>query len=76
MLADTAFPLFFILEGQSMNVGVIGYGSMGKMILQKFAESGIIKCEELFISNKEKSEILFAMKFLAGYNVSMRMFEI
>ena len=40
-----------------MNVGIIGYGSMGKMILEKFAESGIIKNKELFISNKHIEEI-------------------
>lgn len=40
-----------------MNVGIIGYGSMGKMILEKFAESGIIKNKELFISNKHIEKI-------------------
>ena len=40
-----------------MNVGIIGYGSMGKMILEKFAESGIIKYKELFISNRHIEKI-------------------
>lgn len=40
-----------------MNVGVIGYGSMGKMILEKFAESGTINYKELFISNRNIEKI-------------------
>ena len=40
-----------------MNVGIIGYGSMGKMILEKFAESGIIKYKELFVSNRHIEKI-------------------
>ena len=34
-----------------MKVGIIGYGSMGKMLLWKFAESGIDK-SDLFVSNR------------------------
>lgn len=40
-----------------MNVGIIGYGSMGQMLLEKFAESGIIKFKELFISNRHIEKI-------------------
>lgn len=40
-----------------MNVGIIGYGSMGKMILGKFAESGTISYKELFISNRNIEKI-------------------
>ena len=40
-----------------MNVGVIGYGSMGRMILEKFAESGTINNKELFISNRNIEKI-------------------
>jgi pyrroline-5-carboxylate reductase len=34
-----------------MRVGIIGYGSMGKMLLAKFSESGIGR-EDLSVSNR------------------------
>ena len=34
-----------------MKTGIIGYGSMGKMLLWKFSESGINR-EDLFVSNR------------------------
>lgn len=34
-----------------MKVGIIGYGSMGKMLLWKFSESGIDK-DDLYVSNR------------------------
>lgn len=40
-----------------MKIGIIGYGSMGKMLLTKFSESGKVKCDELFISNRTISKI-------------------
>lgn len=40
-----------------MNIGIIGYGSMGKMILEKIAESGTINHKELFISNRNIEKI-------------------
>lgn len=40
-----------------MNIGIIGYGSMGKMILEKLAESGMIDHRELFISNRRIEKI-------------------
>ncbi|MDE6742900.1 MAG: NAD(P)-binding domain-containing protein [Lachnospiraceae bacterium] len=49
-----------------MNVGIIGYGSMGQMLLEKFAESGIIKFKELFISNRHIEKIHHLTTF---YNV-------
>lgn len=35
-----------------MKVGVIGYGSMGKMILEKIAESKEIQNKDLYIANR------------------------
>lgn len=40
-----------------MNIGIIGYGSLGQMILEKFAKSGIVKHKELFISNRHIEKI-------------------
>ena len=34
--------------GAFMNVGIIGYGSMGRMLLEKFAASGIAPDKLLF----------------------------
>ena len=49
-----------------MNVGIIGYGSTGQMLLEKFAEPGIIKYKELFISNRHIEKIHHLTTF---YNV-------
>lgn len=49
-----------------MNIGIIGYGSMGKMILEKLAESGTIDSKELFISNRTIEKINHLKKM---YNV-------
>lgn len=40
-----------------MNVGVIGYGSMGKMLADKFIASGNQKIEELFVANRSKEKL-------------------
>ena len=38
-------------------IGIIGYGSMGRMLLEKFSEAGKVNCDELFISNRTISKI-------------------
>lgn len=38
-------------------IGIIGYGSMGKMLLTKFSESGKVENDGLFISNRTRSKI-------------------
>jgi len=40
-----------------MNVGIIGYGSMGKMLLQKISETGKVNHDKLFVSNRTLSKI-------------------
>ena len=35
-----------------MRVGIIGYGSMGKMLLWKFSEAGTIGKESLYVANR------------------------
>lgn len=40
-----------------MNVGIIGYGSMGKMLLEKFAESGSICSDCLFVYNRNPEKL-------------------
>ena len=40
-----------------MNIGIIGYGSMGKMLAQKFLESGRASKETLFVSNRTKERL-------------------
>ncbi len=49
-----------------MKVGIIGYGSMGKMILEKIAEAKFVECKDLYAANRtyEKIEHLTAV-----YNV-------
>lgn len=40
-----------------MNIGIIGYGSMGKMLAQKFLESGRADKNSLFVSNRTKERL-------------------
>lgn len=40
-----------------MNIGIIGYGSMGKMLTQKFLESGRVSKDTLFVSNRTKERL-------------------
>ncbi len=40
-----------------MNVGIIGYGSMGKMLLQKISETGKVNHDKLSVSNRTLSKI-------------------
>ena len=40
-----------------MNIGIIGYGSMGKMLAQKFLESGRADKNTLSISNRTKERL-------------------
>ena len=40
-----------------MNIGIIGYGSMGKMLAQKFLESGRVNKDTLFVSNRTKERL-------------------
>ena len=40
-----------------MNIGIIGYGSMGKMLAEKFASSGISEIESVFVSNRSKEKL-------------------
>ena len=40
-----------------MKIGIIGYGSMGKMLLWKFAEAGNIEKQDLLVSNRTKEKL-------------------
>jgi len=41
-------------------IGIIGYGSMGRMLLEKFSESGKVRSSELYISSRTLSKIIEA----------------
>ena len=40
-----------------MKIGIIGYGSMGKMLLWKFSEAGNIGKQDLLVSNRTKEKL-------------------
>jgi len=40
-----------------MKVGIIGYGSMGKMLVDQFAASGKMKNQFLLVSNRTKEKL-------------------
>lgn len=44
-----------------MKIGIIGYGSMGKMLLWKFSESGNIAKPDLLVSNRTREKLEEAM---------------
>lgn len=44
-------------EIRMKKTGIIGYGSMGKMLLGKFSESGKLRYDELYISSRTVSKI-------------------
>ena len=43
-----------------MKIGIIGYGSMGKMLLWKFSSNSKIAKEDLFIANRTREKVLEA----------------
>jgi pyrroline-5-carboxylate reductase len=51
------------------NIGIIGYGSMGKMILSKFAQSKIIDESNLFIANRTFEKIMDLNKIYPKINI-------
>ncbi len=40
-----------------MRTGIIGYGSMGKMLLWKFSEAGIVCKDDLFVANRTREKL-------------------
>jgi pyrroline-5-carboxylate reductase len=49
------------------NIGIIGYGSMGAMLLKGFADSKIVDRKKLFISTKTKAKLTELT--MAGFSV-------
>lgn len=41
-----------------MKIGIIGYGSMGKMILEKISESKFVENENIYVANRTYEKIL------------------
>lgn len=39
-------------EKEIMKVGIIGYGSMGKMILEKIAEAEFVRPKDLYVASR------------------------
>jgi pyrroline-5-carboxylate reductase len=52
-----------------MNIGIIGYGSMGKMFLEKFIETNAVKQSNLFVSNRTYEKITDLNKYYPEINV-------
>ena len=44
-------------KGTVMKIGIIGYGSMGKMLLWQFAKQGAVKREDLYASNRTPGKL-------------------
>ena len=57
-----------------MKTGIIGYGSMGKMLLWKFSESGINR-EDLFVSNRTIAKAEEANNTINQYSQQGRRFQ-
>jgi pyrroline-5-carboxylate reductase len=52
-----------------MKISIIGYGSMGKMILDKFIETKTVEQAELFVSNRTYSKIMDLNKLYPQLNI-------
>jgi pyrroline-5-carboxylate reductase len=52
-----------------MNIGIIGYGSMGKMLFEKFIETNAVKQPDLFVSNRTYEKIMELNKYYPKVNV-------
>jgi pyrroline-5-carboxylate reductase len=52
-----------------MNIGIIGYGSMGKMFLEKFIGTNAVKQPNLFVSNRTYEKIIDLNKYYPKINV-------
>lgn len=51
--------MFILVEEEiTVKVGIIGYGSMGKMILEKLSESGTVEKENLYVANRTYEKIV------------------
>lgn len=46
-----------------MNVGIIGFGSMGKMLAEKFSASGLVDRESLLLSSRSSEKLKEAKKW-------------
>jgi Pyrroline-5-carboxylate reductase len=40
-----------------MKIGIIGYGSMGRMITEKIAASGVLNAGDIFVANRSKEKL-------------------
>ncbi len=49
---------FYIIFQTVMKVGIIGFGSMGSMLMHKFLEAGTVLQEDFFISNRTKEKLV------------------
>lgn len=56
-----------------MRTGIIGYGSMGKMLLWKFSESGVADKQDLFVANRttEKLDDAKGIASICGSNAEV-----
>ncbi|MDR1325233.1 MAG: NAD(P)-binding domain-containing protein [Treponema sp.] len=52
-----------------MKIGIIGYGSMGRMILEKFIETKTVEQETLFVSNRTYNKIVDLNKIYPQLNL-------
>ncbi|MDR1029943.1 MAG: NAD(P)-binding domain-containing protein [Treponema sp.] len=52
-----------------MKIGIIGYGSMGKMILEKFIETKTVDPSDLFVSNRTYAKIMDLNKIHPQLNI-------
>lgn len=61
----------------SMNVGIIGFGSMGRMMAEKFAASGLVSKNSLLLASRSPEKLQDAKKWatVAGSNSELAAFS-
>jgi pyrroline-5-carboxylate reductase len=52
------YNILYKTIGEHMKIGIIGYGSMGKMILEKFIETKTVEPSALFVSNRTYDKLI------------------
>ena len=57
------------INNYRMKIGIIGYGSMGKMLLEKFIETKSVKESDIFLSTEKFEEIMNLNKIYPQINI-------
>ena len=61
--------MLFNKTGEIIKIGIIGYGSMGKMFLEKFIETKTVEESDIFVSNRSYKKIMDLNNIFPNINI-------